>query len=169
MFRYYDRPEEKTEKIQLPVDQVTVGMHVVELDRPWGETTFVFQGFVVGNAEELRQLQAQCHYVYVEVTRELRHAPPGNVGAGGGKRSDDITRPPLAERIKWVSKVPVEREFTKAKGTFDDARKFAKNALESLRMGLELDLDEAKSCVTECVDSLLRNDNAMLFLLQKEQ
>ncbi|KJV05031.1 DUF3391 domain-containing protein [Methylocucumis oryzae] len=34
-----------TEKVYTPVSQLTIGMYVVELDRPWLETPFLFQGF----------------------------------------------------------------------------------------------------------------------------
>ncbi len=164
MLRHYDKAEQKSEKIMVPVNQLTIGMHVVEIDRPWSETTFLFQGFVIGSAEELRDVQEQCEYVYVEVTREV--LAQRKAGSGSNQRGDDPKRPPPGERIKWVKKVPIEKELTRARGTFDDARGFAKNALQAIRMGMELDVEQVKQAVHECVESLLNNQDAMLFLLQ---
>src|SRR3989344_635268 len=40
-------------------------MYVAELDRPWRETPFLFQGFEIHGEEELAQLRSLCQYVYV--------------------------------------------------------------------------------------------------------
>ena len=36
--------------------ELQVGMYVVELDRPWTETHFLFQGFLINSEEEIDQL-----------------------------------------------------------------------------------------------------------------
>ncbi len=165
MYRYYDHTEEKTEKVMLSVADLTIGMHVVELDRPWGETTFLFQGFVIGNNDDLAQLRAQCQYVYVEVTREMRASGKHKLSSPA-RRKDDVERPPAGERVQWVKKISFDQEITKARGSFDDARTFARNAMDALRMGMELDVEAAQATVKGCVESLIRNEDAMLFLLQ---
>jgi hypothetical protein len=38
---------------KIPVVELEVGMYVSELDRPWLETPFLFQGFYVSNDAEL--------------------------------------------------------------------------------------------------------------------
>lgn len=51
--------------IQVPVDKLVSGMYVQELDRPWTETDFLFQGFTVQTELELEQLQRLCKFVFV--------------------------------------------------------------------------------------------------------
>ncbi len=41
-------------------------MYVAELDRPWLETPFVFQGFEISNRTEIEILRSCCRYVYVD-------------------------------------------------------------------------------------------------------
>ncbi len=155
------QPSREAERVKIGVNELTIGMYVAELDRPWLETPFMFQGFVVSNEEDLRTIRELCEYVYVDVVKETFEARRQN--AAGGK---DKKRPPLAERLKWVKEVPFEQEVTKAKGSFDDARKMASDVLAGMRLGAELDTEKIKKVVSECVDSILRNEDALLWLMQ---
>src|SRR3569623_233227 len=44
-----------------------LGMFVSRLDRPWLESAFPLQGFVIGSDEELRTLQRICSHVFVDI------------------------------------------------------------------------------------------------------
>lgn len=46
-------------------------MFVTELDRPWLESPFLMQGFLVEDEPTLRQLQALCRFVYVDWSRSV--------------------------------------------------------------------------------------------------
>ncbi len=49
--------------------QLEVGMYVNELDKPWEQTRFMFQGFVIDSNELLRQVQDACEYADVQTTK----------------------------------------------------------------------------------------------------
>ncbi|MDX1498813.1 MAG: DUF3391 domain-containing protein, partial [Woeseiaceae bacterium] len=49
----------------VPVDRLEVGMYVAQLDRPWLETPFLFQGFYIRDEDEIAELRAHCRHVYV--------------------------------------------------------------------------------------------------------
>lgn len=57
-------PPRKTLRVR--TQDVRLGMFVTELDRPWLETPFLFQGFVVGNEAELETLRKHCEHVYID-------------------------------------------------------------------------------------------------------
>ena len=40
-----------------------VGMYIQELDRPWVETPYLFQGFKINEQSEVTGLQVLCDYV----------------------------------------------------------------------------------------------------------
>ena len=44
-------------------------MYVAELDRPWIETPFAFQGFVLQTERQLQALRKYCQHVFVDVGR----------------------------------------------------------------------------------------------------
>ena len=62
-----------------------VGMFVADLDRPWVDTPFLLQGFVIEDDEQIAALRAHCEYVMVDRARSLGaeyqpapNAPPTN-------------------------------------------------------------------------------------------
>lgn len=56
-------------QVAIDVANVTTGMYVSKLDRPWLETPFVFQGFEVREHSEIEMLQQYCSTVYIDVDR----------------------------------------------------------------------------------------------------
>lgn len=59
-------------RYQIPVESLREGMFVAELDRPWLDTPFLLQGFLVDSPIELETLRRYCRYVYVDL--DLSHA-----------------------------------------------------------------------------------------------
>lgn len=57
------------EKRWLHRDRLTIGMYVNELDRPWIETSFLFQGFTIDTPEILIAVQESCEYAYVQTEK----------------------------------------------------------------------------------------------------
>ena len=56
-------------RVPMKVQNLSVGMFVGMLDRPWLETPFIFQGFEIKDRLEVEQLQKHCNQVYVEIER----------------------------------------------------------------------------------------------------
>merc|ERR1712000_667343 len=55
---------------QLTVAELTVGMYVVELDIPWEESPFLFQGFLLESEKDIHMVQDHCKSVWVDVVEE---------------------------------------------------------------------------------------------------
>src|SRR5687767_98920 len=53
-------------RLRVEVDNLRIGMYVAELDRPWLETPFLFQGFPVRSAEDIDELKKHCGHVYID-------------------------------------------------------------------------------------------------------
>ncbi|HVL55228.1 MAG TPA: HD-GYP domain-containing protein [Burkholderiaceae bacterium] len=60
-----DLPAHK--RFQLAVKDLEIGMFVAELDRPWLDTPFILQGFLIDSQVEKQTLQKYCRYVYVDL------------------------------------------------------------------------------------------------------
>ena len=52
--------------VKVAVKDLTMGMFVAELDRPWLDTPFLLQGFILDNDEDLAQIQRLCNFVYID-------------------------------------------------------------------------------------------------------
>lgn len=63
------RPPTNTRKLRVDVARLASGMYVVELDRPWLDTPFLLEGFLVDSPIELETLRRYCRYVYVDPDR----------------------------------------------------------------------------------------------------
>jgi HD-GYP domain-containing protein (c-di-GMP phosphodiesterase class II) len=78
-------------------------MFVADLDRPWLETPFLLQGFLIESAEDIARLQACCRHVVIDRERSVGDqyvaaprdgkAMPGQSGATGHPAT--APRPPL--------------------------------------------------------------------------
>jgi HD-GYP domain-containing protein (c-di-GMP phosphodiesterase class II) len=105
-------------KEQIPVDKLARGMFVAELDRPWLETPFLIQGFVIDSNEQIGEIQRCCKFVYVERSLSLgdqfrpdpadKTIPPRPSGSGGSKaraeqdRPPDVPKPGLLNSLKRI-------------------------------------------------------------------
>ena len=50
----------KAMKKEVSVEELKFGVYVSELDRPWTETPFMFQGFVLKDDKQLEILKKHC-------------------------------------------------------------------------------------------------------------
>lgn len=56
-------------KVKVLSEDLKLGMYISELDHPWIESPFLFQGFQLKDDEEIQQVQATCKYVYVDTEK----------------------------------------------------------------------------------------------------
>ena len=48
-----------------------IGMYVSNLDRPWIDTPFLLEGFLIQSEEDLSLLNQYCKYVYIDTERGI--------------------------------------------------------------------------------------------------
>lgn len=143
------------DRIKVTVDQLTIGMYVVELDRPWSETAFLFQGFRIRQQQEILLLGEVCQFVWVDARRSF----------GAKQQLEDNLLSLAAEQLQpQIAKVEFSQEMQQAEPAFHSAREQSLRILEAVRLGHELDVVQVKVVVKECVESMLRNPGAMLWL-----
>jgi hypothetical protein len=53
------------ELIKISVKDLKVGMYVAKLDKPWLETTFLYQGFGLKNQADINAVCEQCSFVFI--------------------------------------------------------------------------------------------------------
>jgi HD-GYP domain-containing protein (c-di-GMP phosphodiesterase class II) len=97
-----------------------VGMFVADLDRPWVDTPFLLQGFVIEDAEQIAALQQHCEYVIVDRARSLGdqfEAAPSGGAAAQHAAADATLRATAAARPSRAGTRPVEPPATAGKAT----------------------------------------------------
>jgi putative nucleotidyltransferase with HDIG domain len=145
--------EPKTDRIQVEAAQLTIGMYVVALDRPWTDTSFLFQGFRINKQQEIRLLREVCNYVWVDAQRSLsvREQMAENAAASAPLKA-------------VIAKVDFTLEIEQAAPVWHAAREESLRILQAVKLGQELDIGAVKTVIKDCVESMLRNPTAMLWL-----
>ncbi|RYY73403.1 MAG: HD-GYP domain-containing protein [Gammaproteobacteria bacterium] len=147
----YVKSSEKTIKIH--VSELKIGMFVSQLDRPWLETPFLMQGFVVETLEDIDTIAEYSEHVWVDaITQEW--VPPEERAALENK----------AKKVSYINKVDAKAEHLAAIDTYKSARRLTRTLLDDIRLGGVINTDQAKSTVKECVHSILRNADALLWM-----
>lgn len=155
-------------KVFIPVNQLTLGMYVTELDRPWVETPFLFQGFEIKTEEELRAVRDVCHHVYVDTAKRRKIAQTTTPTTINVKKVVTEERP---FKISSYGIPPpklgkFEKEFSRAGKAYENAEIVVSNFMSTVENGGGIDSALARKAVSECVDSILHSPDAMLWLSQ---
>jgi len=163
----------KKEIVELPVDQLRLGIYVSRLDRPWADTPFLFQGFAVKSDEELQMLRRLCKVVYAEVSveeaEELRSEHKASVVRPEPRPPDplanlSINPAALVHDVPIKDPVALKTELTVATTTFGEAKRAVGAVFDHLRRGGGLDVPSLQTVVDSMVDSVFRNRDAMGWL-----
>jgi len=59
---------------KVAVKDVEKGMFVSKLDRPWVESPFLLQGFIIATDEEIEQIQGCCEFVFIDTRQGEQNA-----------------------------------------------------------------------------------------------
>lgn len=154
--------------LTVSVQDLEIGMRVVALDRPWEETTFLLQGFVVASIEEIRELQRQCQSVTVQVRIDslpkAKQQAPSSQGKAETVPKTTQSGPASTRRVNYLNQVGFEQAVESSRLTFDSARSIATSIMEGLRVGRSLEVTQCRDIVDKVVDSILANKDALRFL-----
>ncbi|MCH8497173.1 MAG: HD-GYP domain-containing protein [Marinobacter sp.] len=140
-------------RLDIPTSAVRIGMHVVNLDRPWPEVPLAFQKFVVEKTEQIRVLQAYCLSVTVDLTeaqyQQYEAARQGSVS---------VRQRRLPERHSLIEELPVARAH------YLHAKAYINDLLAKVAASKDINFEGVHEIVQNCVKSIVANPNAIFWL-----
>jgi HD-GYP domain-containing protein (c-di-GMP phosphodiesterase class II) len=143
---------------QVPVNELQYGMYVAELDRPWTETPFMYQGFHLNSEQQLATLKKLCKHVFVDPERT---SAPEKRGAFPAVAANFKIR----GTARYPQTAAVEMEFKQAHVVYSQSVTQLAELLEPVaKPGGVLDVKEVKDSVTRLTDSVVRNPDALLLV-----
>lgn len=154
---------------QLEVDSesLAVGMYVCQLDRPWLDTPFDFQGFRITQTAEVDMLRHLCRRVRVDVT--MGDYPPGlldfdapSVDEGGLDPSNAVFH--LDSRKPTANRSPLDEELPKAQAIQLALATALEEAVEGLLAGRVHSIQNLQTVSASLIDSIERNPDALSWL-----
>jgi HD-GYP domain-containing protein (c-di-GMP phosphodiesterase class II) len=141
-------------KTPIRVTGLKIGMYVTELDRPWLETPFILQGFKIEQYEDIETLSEYCDFVYIEGTIDTwlndKQRESGNNTRAAGKN--------------YTNSTSNKQEYQKATEVHQKARQLTRTFMDNVRLGQAIDVVEVKRTVSECVSSIIRNPDALVWI-----
>jgi putative nucleotidyltransferase with HDIG domain len=169
-------------KQKISAQDLRVGMFVCELDRPWLETPFLFQGFEIRSDQEIRELQRYCRHVFITPIEHYAAAPAPRPAehslsramnetarrAHGASLEQDllkITNHPGA-RATYPDVTTLEEEIEHVREDYRLARELTFSIMEDVRLGKPFDVPGSKKTVAALVDSVIRNPDALTCFIQ---
>jgi HD-GYP domain-containing protein (c-di-GMP phosphodiesterase class II) len=141
-------------KKKVSVPELRFGMYVTELDRPWTETPFRFQGFVLSSEQQLETLKKYCKSVVVDSERSTALADAPRLGMQ------------YFGKTVYSEAASVEQELGPARTAYISSHTLMQEALARVRAGRALDAESVRAAVKDLTGSVLRNPNAMLLFAQ---
>ena len=139
--------------MQMPVSGLKIGMYVRELDRPWLETPFILQGFPIRTIEDIEEITKHCQWVIVEVGEEAWQPA-----------QERVLQAERIQRTQTHTPAPRKDELRNAQNAHSNARSLTRSFMDDVRLGRAIDIKEVKATVSECVRSVLRNPDAMMWM-----
>ena len=147
-----------------------IGMHVSNLDRPWLDTPFLLQGFIISDDDDIKALQQHCKYVFIdpekgdEATSYMDEKP--NLPSSeyveefleGGKK-----------RVAYEEKQSAFHELPAAETALENASDKVAMLMDDLKAGDNLDVGAVRNAVQPILESVIRNSDALLWVSEMQK
>ena len=154
------------QEVRVNVLGLNLGMFVCRLDRPWLDSPFALQGFLIREHQQLKLLQSSCRYVYVDVASgespDLRFVEHDMTPLFESARALDELN--ALRRTDWTGEADMRSEMPHATVAMDAVQVHLDRLMEDLRQGRELNLAQLNRGVEAMVDSITRNPAAIGWL-----
>ena len=158
--------EAQTEK-KISTVYLQAGMYVSSLDRPWIDTPFLLQGFLIKDDEEIMLLKKYCKHVYIDTDKGIDSAH--FVNESQNLKTNERLERCLTDQSKLVqyedTKTAYE-EMPVAKMAVDEASFRVVSIMESVKSGKSIDVAQVRTVVEPIVESIIRNPDALMWLTQ---
>ncbi len=148
----------------MPVKKVSsqeleLGMFVCSLDRPWSETPFLFQGFMIREESELEKLRELTRYVYIMVPDEeikLRGLPSGPTSTTNHSN--------VVGQATYETTTTILEELPEIHNAHQELTQLITEVSDVVQAQREIDREKVAQSVAIMVHSIERNPDAYVWL-----
>ena len=159
------------QKKQVSVNELELGVFIAELDRPWTDTPFMFQGFILNNEQQLETLKKYCKKVVIDLEKgsdlpERSQLKTGPISAGERAKSVLTT---IKKKVMYEEQATVDAELPAARVARTKTQTVLRDMFDALQAGQALDAPRIREAVASMTDSVVRNPDAMLLLAKLKQ
>ena len=154
--------------LQIFVEDLQPGMFVSSLDRPWQETPFPIQGFLIRSNADRERLKAFCSYVFVDARKSRDISIPDRLIRNESVKTISCTQQiqQLTGRSRklYQRTTSREEELTSAREHYNQVETTFQTLLQDAQSDRKLNLPVLKQAITPMVKSIVRNPDAFVWL-----
>jgi len=147
---------------KIDVQLLQLGMYVAELDRPWLDSPFLFQGFLLTDTSDLQEIRGLCQYVYVDEEKSTEQRRDDGAAGTGAKQNELQVR--SAGPVPMSYQRPVEEELPDAREIRAQVEAGVNELFEAARLGQAVNLPQARELIATMLVSMMRNPDALVLL-----
>jgi len=145
---------------QIPVEELTFGMYISQLDRPWTETPFAFQGFVLKSDKQIDVLKKYCKHVFIDIEKEERPE-------AAKVTAEDLAK--IRGTTVYQEVASVEVELPKARNAYVNTKVVMRELSRAIEIGNAIDSSRSHEAATQISESVVRNPDAMALLTKLQE
>ena len=181
-------------QLKIFIHELKVGMFVSALDKPWAETPFPIQGFVIKSGADISRVKAYCDYVFVDIEKGISpedvdspvigarlrvdsnkqsaddsgHINSANIGPSKHHLSvgADIKSNLRVKPHVYKKTVELAKEIPAARGAMNNVLGCLTMATRQMARGGAFNQDQLQASVDEMIDSVIRCPDAFIWLLR---
>lgn len=147
------------------VAYLKTGMYVSNLDRPWIDTPFLLEGFLISSDEEIAALSQYCKHVYIDTDRGI--AASQYVEEATRLKTNQYLERYLQDNKKKVQYKNINEtkaELPAAQTALENASDQVAHILEDVKQGKNLNIQAVRGVVEPILESIIRNAEAYMWL-----
>ena len=135
-------------------------MYVTKLDRPWTETPFVFQGFVLKTDKQIDVLKKYCKHVFVDPEKE-------DLSEIAKASAEEIAK--IRGTTVYKEAASVEVELPRAHTAYSKTTVVVEELSRAVEVGNAIDSSRSHEAAAQITDSVVRNPDAMALLIKLQE
>lgn len=151
-------------RVEVRVQDLRVGMYVGMLDKPWEQSSFLFQGFPIESQDQIDQLKLECRKVYVDFKTKQQYEV-FRLSTGTEIERDDSTVERASKKISRSTQFDgLSDELPSALAAFKNTNQELKQIYSLASQDVAFSVETLKQTVARMIISLNGKPEALLLL-----
>ena len=150
---------------KINVAYLKTGMYVSNLDRPWIDTPFLLEGFLIKSEEDIIALNQYCTYVYIDTDRGVGASI--YIEEGPRLKTNSYLERFLQDnkkKVEYKNTRPTKEEIPDTQTALESAINQVAHIMEDVKEGKNLNIVAVRGVVEPILDSIIRNSEASMWL-----
>ncbi len=151
-------------ELKVGTQNLTIGMYVCGLDRPWLDTPFLAPGHLIKDDNDIAELKMHCNYVYIDTERGVKAEIHIEAPVTPTQNYLDDFLDQDKRRVVYRDQKPPLDDLPAAETALETAFVEVAQIMDNTGRDENLDLDAIKATVRPLLDSMISNVKALSWM-----